>query len=214
VRRWFALACIVALVASAAGARAENTPATFTGLYVGLDTGYGFGSAGDWCFCSFLSTATDAVGGEGGITVTGEAGYAIRFGPIVIEGAGRAGYADIKFSETCASGGTCSGEMSWLAEADINAGVIVFDDILVAATIGYAAADVRVRTGATDPTSALHDGHVLGAQIEKGMPGGWRMGLEYRRYEMQGTNETPTGDVNIEWQSQMLALAIHYELGK
>jgi hypothetical protein len=176
--------------------------------------GYGAGESGDWCGCTFLPPATDATGGEGGIFVAGEVGYAVRLGPVVIEAAARAGHADIKFAETCASGAPCNGELAWIAEAQLSAGVVVFGDILLAGTIAYAAADVHAQAGAGEATTALHDGHAFAARIEQGMSGGWRMGVEYRRYDMAGTNEAPSGDVDIDWTADTVALVIHYELGE
>lgn len=213
MRRLFAFVVACAALAGVVDARADDTPADFSGLYLGLSAGYGFGGSGDWCSCTFLPPATDAVGGEGGIVVAGDAGYGIRLGPIVVEALTRAGYADMAFSETCTSGASCNGKLSWIAEAELSAGVVVFDNTLLAGSFGYATGDVNAQAGANPPSTALHDGAVFGARIEQGMIGGWRMGVEYRRYEMEGTNDTPSGDVKIDWSAQAVALLIHYELG-
>jgi hypothetical protein len=214
LRRGFAFALIAAVFACAGGARASAQPADFSGVYLGLDLGYGAGASGDWCYCTFLPSVTDATGGEGGIFVAGEAGYGVRLGPIMIEAAARAGHADIRFAEICAGGVTCNGELAWIAEAQLSAGVVVFDNILIAGAISLAAADVHAQAGAGEPSTALHDGHGFAARIENAMSGGWRMGIEYRRYEMSGTNEAGVGDVDIEWSADTIGLVIHYELGE
>ena len=72
------------------------------------------------------------------------------------EAAARASHADVKFAEICAAGIPCSGETSWLAEAQISAGVVLFDSILFAGTWGYAAADVDAQMGPYIST-ATHD---------------------------------------------------------
>lgn len=202
------------LVAGAAEARDDKAPADFSGVYLGLDTGYGFGASGDWCYCTVLPPAVDAVGGEGGITVAAEAGYDMRVGQLVIEAAARAGFADIKFSEICTGGMRCHGEASWLAEAQVSAGFLLFGDMLVAGSAGYVVGDVHAQAGPGPADTSIHDGHVLAARIEQGMTQGWRMGVEYRYYDMAGTNEDAAGaDVEIDWTSHAVALVIRYELG-
>jgi opacity protein-like surface antigen len=211
VRRLLLLA--FAAASFAATAEARDPPADFAGAHVGLVTGYGFGASGDWCFCSFLPSAADAVEGEGGIVVGAEAGYGLRFGALVVEAAARAQHADIKFSEVCGTT-PCSGETGWLLEAQLTAGIVLFDDLLLAGTAGLAAADTYASTGAAEASSALHDGTVLGLRIEQGMSENWRMGLEYRHYDMHGTNDTPAGEAAIDWTTETIALVINYELGE
>ena len=209
-RLLFAFAWLVAH--GIAEARDGNAAARFEGLFLGIETGYGFGSAGDWCFCSVLPAATDAAGGEGGVTIASELGYALRWGPLFVEPAIRAGYADVKFSEVCSGGPTCRGELSWLAEGQVSAGIIVYNGLALAGSLGVVAANVHTRVGTASETAAIHDGLVAGARLEQGMPGGWRMGLEYRHYDMHGSNEAPSGNVDLDWQTQTLSLVIHYEL--
>src|SRR5690606_10737759 len=128
MRRAMVLALIVAALANAADAHASDPPADFSGTYLGLSTGYGFGASGDWCLCSPLPAAAGALGGEGGIVVGGEAGYGLRFGPLVVEASARASYADIRFfEELCSASDPCSGELAWLGEAEVAAGLTVYD---------------------------------------------------------------------------------------
>lgn len=211
VRRAFLFAVLLVAFAPLANARDKDPPADFSGIFIGLNTGYGFGASGDWCTCTFLPSVADVTEGEGGIVVGAELGYGIRLGPIVIEAAARASHADVKFAEVCAAGIPCSGETTWLAEAQVSAGVVVFDDILIAGTWGYAAADVDAQMGPYIST-ATHDGTVLAARVEQAMSENWRMGLEYRHYDMQGTNGTPVGEADIDWQTELVSFAIHYEL--
>jgi opacity protein-like surface antigen len=211
VRRILLIAVLMVAFAPLANAREKDPPADFDGTFVGLNTGYGFGASGDWCTCTFLPSVADATEGEGGIFAGGELGYGLRLGPIVLEVSARASHADIAFAEVCTAGVPCSGETSWLAEAQVSAGFVLFDNILIAGTWGYGAADVTAQMGPYE-SDAVHDGTVLAARIEQAMSENWRMGLEYRHYDMQGTNDTPVGDVDIEWQSEVISLGIHYEL--
>lgn len=211
MRRAFLFAVLLVAFAPLANAREKDPPADFDGLFIGLNTGYGFGAAGDWCNCTFLPSVADVTEGEGGIVVGAELGYGIRLGPLVIEAAARASHADVKFAEVCAAGIPCSGETTWLAEAQVSAGFVVFDNILIAGAWGYAAAAVDAQMGPY-ASSATHDGAVLAARVEQAMSENWRMGLEYRHYDMQGTNGTPVGEVDIDWQTEVVSFAIHYEL--
>lgn len=202
------IACLMAAALSVQNARADDARAEFSGFYVGLNTGYGFGASGDWCFCTFLPNVTDAAGGEGGVLAGAEAGYDLRWGPIVLEAAARLSHADLRFSERCLAGLTCTGELAWLGEAQISAGVVV-GDLLFAGTIGYGMADVHAQAATAPADTALHDGRVLAARVESGMSGGWRMGVEYRHFDMQGTHDGP--DTEIAWTAHALSLVIRYE---
>ena len=211
VRRLALCAIAAAAFASAASARAADPPADFSGVFVSLDLGYGFGASGDWCNCTFLPAVTDMVGGEGGIIVGGGVGYDVRLGSLVLEMAARGSHADIKFSEACGTT-VCSGEVAWLGETHVGAGLIIFDDILIAGTYGHAFGDVHAQAGLAPPSTSRHDGSTVTARVEQGWSGGWRMGLEYRRYELEGDNEAPAAEVAVDWSSQVIALVIHYEL--
>lgn len=206
------VALIASLFVVPAVARADDTtPADFSGAHLGLDIGYGLGASGDWCLCTPIPLGTDAVGGDGGIFVGGEAGYGLRLGPLVLEASGRLSYADVNFADACGIG-TCHGELDWLGEVFASAGVVVFDDILIAASAGYAAGDVSVSVGGAADDTSTHDGLMLGGRVEFGMPGGWRMGVEYRHYDMSGTNATAGGPVEIDWETEAVSFAIRYEL--
>jgi opacity protein-like surface antigen len=73
--------------------------------------------------------------------------------------------------------------------------------------------------GTTREETTTHDGRVYGARLEQAMSGGWRFGLEYRYYDMQGTNlaADPAGapvQAAIDWHAHVAGLTISYELDK
>jgi opacity protein-like surface antigen len=212
LHRLLVFAFVAAACSSVNVARAGDPPADFTGPYLGISTGYGFGAGGDWCFCSPVPAAADAAEGEGGIVVGGEAGYGVRFGLVVVEAGVRASYADIGFFEnSCAGALACSGELAWLGEAQVSVGVVI-GDVLVAGGIGYAAGDVHADIGPSSTSTSTHDGRVLSVRLEQGMSDGWRMGLEYRYYDMSGTNDLAGAPVDFDWTTQSAAFTIRYEL--
>ena len=183
---------------------------------MGLQTEYGFGAQGDWCGCSFVPPAADAAGGEGGIIVGAQAGYDVRLGALVIEAGLRASYGDLAFDRLCAGAARCEGRLSWLGEAQVSAGFVVFGDMMLVGTAGLAAGDVQASAGGAIRESDVHTGRVFGVRGEQAMSGGWRFGLEYRYYDMQGTNalDTPTSpvaDVDIKWNAHVIGLTIANE---
>jgi len=223
MRRRVVLACVLSSCAALAQASAAEPPADFAGFSLGLHTSYGFG-ASDWCFCNFVGPAIDATGGDGGVLVGPQATYGLRFGDFVLEGDARLSYASVAFADSCGPALACAGELEWLADVDLNAGVVIFGDILVAATLGYAEGDVRASTvvtagpaiGTTREQTTTHDGLVYGAHVDLAMSGGWRYGLEYRYYDMSGTNlaADATGapvQAEIDWHAHVAGLTIAYE---
>jgi opacity protein-like surface antigen len=216
MHRFGIVALALVLMGAPSAARAAGPTADFTGAFLGLQTGYGFGSAGDWCFCSVVPVATDAAGGEGGAIAGVEAGYDWRLGIFVAELGARLSYADLAFSELCTGGLHCDGQLTWLGEAQIGAG-IVLGDTLLAASAGLAAGTVYADVGSSPESSDMHSGVVYGVRVEQGLSDHWRFGIEYRFYEMEGTNDIESGatvsPVDIAWTSQVLGLVIRYEVG-
>jgi hypothetical protein len=215
MRRWVALTLSAAMWA-AWPAQAAAPKADFDGAFLGLQTEYAFGASGDWCGCSFVTPATATAGGEGGIIAGAQAGYDWRFGAFVVEIGARVSYADLGFDRVCAGTARCDGALDWLAEAQVSAGFVVFGDLLIAGTAGLAAGDVTATAGGALESTATNDGHVLAVRGEQAMSGGWRFGLEYRYYEMDGTNrlDTPTSaaaDVDVTWTAHVVGLTIANE---
>lgn len=213
--RWGALG-LAAMIWAAAAAFAAAPKADFSGAFLGLQTEYGFGAQGDWCGCTFSPAVTDSAGGEGGMLAGLQAGYDWRFGSFVVEAGVRASYADLGFDRVCAGAARCEGALDWLAEAQVSAGFVFFGDTLVVATAGLAAGDVDAVAGGAIKSTATHDGHVFGLRGEQAMSDGWRFGIEYRYYDMEGTNrlDTPTSppsDVDIAWTAHVVGLTIANE---
>jgi len=208
-------AFLLTVVALPARAAPQDPHADFSGVYLGIQTDYGAGGGGDWCVCTAAPFIADATGGDGGIIVGGHAGWGLRLAFLVIEAETRLSYSDISFAEECGLGVRCAAQVQWLGEGLLGAGV-VFGNTHIAAGVGYAAGDVRASTnvallaghGGTD----IHEGRVYTARIEQGMSGGWRYALEYRYYDMSGTNEIAATPVEIEWTSHIGGLRITYEL--
>jgi hypothetical protein len=199
-------------LAAAPSAFAGRENASFDGAYLGVQTAYGFGAQGDWCGCTFLPPVSDAAGGEGGILSGVQAGFDWRMGSFVAGVGVRGSYADLAFDKVCAGAARCEGKLDWLSEAELRAGVI-FGDVLVAGSAGLGLGSVEASAGGALKSSATHDGHSYGLRGELSMSGGWRYGLEYRYYDMGGTNrlDTPTtvaSDVAVAWSAHTVGLTI------
>jgi hypothetical protein len=212
--RWVGLGATAALLAAVpAVARDSGPKADFAGLFVGVQTQYGFGAQGDW---SYAAPIAGAANGEGGVGAGVQAGYGWRAGAFVLEGQLRASYADLAFDNVCAPTVRCNGQLDWLAEAQAGVGIVVFGDIMLMASAGLAAGDVEAAAGGRLKETATHDGHVLALRGDWGMSGGWRYGVEYRYYDMAGTNrlDTPTTaptDIDVAWTVHAIGLTIANE---
>lgn len=209
------LAVIFACLAWPASAAPRAPDADFNGFYLGLQSDYGFGGGGDWCFCTATPLVADATGGDGGILAGLNAGYDVHLGPIVLGAETRLSYAEISFAEQCGVGIRCFAELRWLGEALVSAGVAI-GHTHIALGAGLAAGDVRAETNAPGALglteNSMHDGRVFTARIEQGMSGGWRYALEYRYYDMSGSHDIPGAQVDIDWTTHIGGLRITYEL--
>lgn len=203
------------VLALPAQAEQQPPPADFSGFYLGIQTDYGFGGGGDWCFCTAAPILADATGGDGGIIVGAHAGWDFRLSFLVIEAETRLSYSDVSFTEECGPDVSCAGRLHWIGEGLLGLGV-VFGDTHVSAGAGYAAGDVRASTSAAllagQDSTSVHEGRVYSARIEQGMTGGWRYALEYRYYDMSGTNEIAATPVDIEWTTHIGGMRMTYEL--
>lgn len=209
------LALIFALLVAPAAAKERAPDANFSGVYLGLQTDYGFGGGGDWCVCTAAPFVADATGGDGGVLGGLNAGFDMRFDFLVLGAETRLSYAEISFAEDCGNNVRCSAELNWMGEAMVNAG-FAFGNTLVGFSAGLAVGDVRAETNAPVALgiseNSIHDGQVYAARIEQAMSGGWRYAIEYRYYDMSGSHDIPGAQVDIDWTTHMGGLRITYEL--
>lgn len=150
--------------------------ANWTGFYVGLNGGYGWGKADvSNVFGSFTTDTQD------GWLVGATAGYNYQTGIWVWGLEGDIDYALIKgnTSNTVACGGTtCEVKDSWFATARGRVGYAGWNNFLPYITGGGAFSGLKVSTGGGD-SSNTSIGWTVGAGIEYAAWANWSVKLEY-----------------------------------
>lgn len=220
------LACSIATLAIASGsaseARADEPGAvphasqnSWTGFYVGVHAGYGFGEGdGDTSFLPDPSTfgaqpfssSIEADGFIGG----GQAGYDWQFGKYVVGVEADLSWSDVQGDERVSPlsdfGGTpdpawfqdASVELEWLATLRARAGILIKPNALLYATGGVAYGSVEYETFTSfDPfpqfqysgsASDQEVGWTAGAGVEWARPSGWSLKAEYLYFDLGETD--------------------------
>jgi outer membrane immunogenic protein len=177
---------IVALLLGSFAAQAADLPqpsykapayvgpsyANWTGFYVGLNAGYGFGKS-SWDFPPGLDLKPK------GVVAGGTFGYNFQTGTWVWGIEGDFDYSGMKSSDTaiCAPG-TCEVKLPWLATGRLRLGYAGWNNWLPYITAGAAYGDVKASTPLGD-ASKSKIGWTAGAGVEYAMWTNWSVKLEY-----------------------------------
>lgn len=137
-------------------------PFSWTGFYVGINGGYGFGD-----FSGFGNTV---FGSPNGGLVGGTAGYNYQIGQFVIGAEGDLDWADIEKTRTFADGSSSKAQLDSLAHVLARGGV-AYDRALFYVAGGYAGGDLKGNfndtvTGLSYSNSGWQNGWAIGAGIE------------------------------------------------
>lgn len=150
----------------------EMPPAwSWTGLYVGINGGYGWGSSE--FSAPFASGSFDTNGG----LVGGTLGYNWQYGQFVFGAEGDIDWSDMGGSATC-GGATCNVNNDWLGTVRARLGYS-FDRFMPYVTGGLAVGNVNTNitgVGSSDETKA---GWTVGGGIEARIAGPWTAKVEY-----------------------------------
>lgn len=173
---------LVALTIAASAAQAADLPrsykapaytapayANWTGFYVGLNAGYGFGKS-DW---DVPAVSPNPNGFVGGLTL----GYNFQTGMWVWGVEGDIDYSAMKGSVDC-TGGSCETKNSWLGTARGRLGYAGWNNFLPYLTGGAAFGDIKATSPAGD-VSKTKVGWTAGAGLEYAMWSSWSVKLEY-----------------------------------
>jgi outer membrane immunogenic protein len=148
----------------------------WTGLYVGINGGGGFGSS------AWDSTGSFDV--SGGL-VGGTIGYNWQFGTWVVGLEGDVDWADIKGSTAalgCVSG-NCSSENTWLGTARGRLGYS-FDRWMPYITGGAAFGGINANSPGFTGQSSTQVGWAAGAGVEFAIANNWTAKVEYLHYDL------------------------------
>lgn len=144
--------------------------ATWTGFYLGINGGYGFGSI-DWD-APLLNTDPD--GGVAGGTI----GYNMQRGAWVFGLEGDFDWADVKANTACTLG-TCTTKMDWFGTARGRVGYAGWGGAMIFVTGGGAFADVKVNNSVFPEVSKTMVGWTAGGGVEYAFGGNWSVKVEY-----------------------------------
>jgi outer membrane immunogenic protein len=144
----------------------------WTGGYVGLNGGYGFGRSDD--------SAPFASGGfrtSGGV-VGGTLGYNYQVGQAVFGVEGDIDWSNIRGSATCGAGFSCETKNSWLSTARGRVGY-AFDRFMPYVTGGLAVGDIKSSVAGVGSSTNTKAGYAVGGGVEAALAGPWTAKVEY-----------------------------------
>jgi outer membrane immunogenic protein len=151
---------------------------TWTGIYIGANAGYGFGSS-SW------TTAAGSVGSFSlnGPLAGGTLGGNYQIGQFVVGGEGDFDWQNLRgatASGICAPGavGGCALASTWLATVRVRAGYAM-DRVLLYVTGGGAFTDVKPSTGSLSYGGGTEAGWTAGGGVEYAITDNWTAKAEY-----------------------------------
>ena len=181
----------------------------WTGFYVGLNGGGGWGR-------STRDTSNDRINTSGAL-VGGTAGYNWQFGNAVLGLEGDIDWANIKgtnVSPLCPTG--CTTSDTWLSTVRGRAGYS-FGSVMPYVTGGLAVGDIKATTPGFPGASSTNAGWTAGAGIEFALPGNWTAKAEYLHVDLGGfncgvnCNGLPTD--NVSARDNIVRAGINYRFG-
>jgi outer membrane immunogenic protein len=188
----------------------------WSGFYVGLNAGYGFGSS-TW---TPLTSGNFAVDGP---MAGGTLGANYQFGQIVIGAEGDIDWQGLRGSSNTAPcfgiPGGCDTASNWVATFRGRLGY-AFDRVLVYGTAGGAAANVEASSAALPWSTGTELGWSAGAGIEAAMTDNWTAKIEYLFADFAkvtcpaGTCTTaPSGSQAVSLYENMIRVGVNYKFG-
>ncbi len=180
-------------------------PYSWTGFYVGINGGGGFGSS------TWDSTGSRNI--SGGL-VGGTVGYNYQFGQAVIGVEGDMNWADINGSTTNACPAGCKTSDSWLATVRGRLGYAA-DRFMPYVTGGAAFGDIRASTPGFPTASATNTGWTIGGGLEAALVGNWTAKVEYLYVDLGKFNcglscgAGLTAD-NVSFHTNLLRAGVNY----
>jgi outer membrane immunogenic protein len=177
--------------------------ANWTGFYVGLNAGYGFGKS-DW---DFAAVSPSPKGFVGGVTL----GYNFQTGLWLWGIEGDIAYSDMKGSADCYLG-TCETKNSWLGTGRGRFGYAGWNNWLPYLTGGAAFGDVKATSSFGDE-SKVKIGWTAGAGVEYAMWSNWSVKAEYLYVDL-GTFDCgiacgPVGDT-VSFKANVVRAGVNY----
>lgn len=145
--------------------------ASWSGFYVGLNAGYGFGKS-NW---DVPAVDTAPKGALAGVTV----GYNFQTGLWVWGVEGDLDWSGMKGTSDCAPGMTCETKNNWLGTARARLGYAGWNNFLPYITGGAAFGSVKATNSITGSATKTMIGWTAGAGLEYALWSNWSIKAEY-----------------------------------
>lgn len=177
---------------------------SWTGPYIGINGGWGWGSS-DYSGGAF-NGSPDIDGGLIGGTI----GYNWQMGAAVIGLEGDIDWSDIRGGGPCGGGSNCNTHNTWLGTVrgrlGYNAG-----QFMPYVTGGLAVGDFRTAVTGAGSTSQTNAGWTLGAGIEASLWGPVSAKLEYLYVDLgNGDNIPGTGGTHGDFKTSIVRAGLNY----
>ncbi len=185
-------------------------PFSWSGFYVGINGGYGWGTSNWTLTGTSLSTGNFDI--NGGV-VGGTAGYNLQTGNWVWGIEGDIDYSTIKGTETtfCGTAG-CQTKNSWLATLRGRVGY-AFDRWLPYITGGGAFGDVKMTPGGGPSETDTLAGWTVGAGVEWAFMGAWSAKIEYLYVDLGNANcsaATCGVSTDVDFKTNLVRAGLNY----
>jgi outer membrane immunogenic protein len=174
----------------------------WTGFYVGVNAGYGWGTSRD-----DFGTELDRFKVNGGL-VGGTVGYNYQIGHAVLGIEGDMDWQDVKGSGACI-GGVCQTKSRWLATARGRLGY-AFDRFMVYGTGGAAFADLQTNVPGVGVTSNTRTGWTVGGGAEYAFAPNWSLKAEYLFADLGKFNCVACG-ANVKFNENIVRAGLNYK---
>jgi outer membrane immunogenic protein len=182
---------------------------SWTGIYLGVNGGYSFGSS-TWNSPGLLPSTNS----PDGFLIGGTIGGNYQFNQFVLGIEGDGDWANLNgttFSGSCAAFG-CTTQSDWLATVRGRAG-FAWNRLLFYGTGGAAFGDLRASSGVLPWTSATQVGWTAGGGIEAALSPNWSVKVEYLYVDL-GSMSCPVGScgapTSVSLNENVIRAGINY----
>jgi len=181
-----------------------NAPFTWTGFYLGLNGGGGWGGS-TW-------DRTGSFDLSGGV-IGGNAGFNWQTGPAVFGVEGDIDWSGVSGTTVTGCAAGCMTRNDWLGTVRGRAGY-AFDRFLPYITGGVAFGDIRASTPGFAGASQTNLGWTIGAGMEVAIVGNWSAKAEYLHVDLGnfncGLSCGPTTTDNVSLHEELLRGGVNY----
>lgn len=162
-----------------------NAPYNWTGAYIGINGG------GGWGRTNFSAPATSGDFNTSGGLIGGTIGYNYQVNQAVFGLEGDLDWSNIRGSSACGVGLNCETRNNWLGTARGRIGY-AFDRFMPYVTGGLAVGGVKNSISGAGDSSSSKAGYALGGGLEAALAGPWTAKVEYLYVDL-GRTSAPLG---------------------